>query len=37
MTPEQEQKQIERKLRTIPLEAIASMIAEVESGKQADR
>lgn len=35
MTPEQEQKQIERKLRTIPVEAIASTITEEESGMQA--
>ena len=35
MTPEQENKQIERKLRTIPVEAIASMVAAEEAGMQA--
>ena len=32
MTPEQENKQIERKLRTLPVEAIASMVAAEEAG-----
>ena len=35
MTPEREDKQIERKLRTIPVEAIASMVAAEEAAMQA--
>jgi hypothetical protein len=35
MTPEQENKQIERKLRTIPVEAISSMVAAEEAALQA--
>jgi len=32
MTPEQEHKQIERRLRSIPIEAIATVVAEMETG-----
>jgi hypothetical protein len=35
MTPEREVKQIERKLLSIPVEAIASIIADEEVGMQA--
>jgi len=35
MTPQQEDKQIERKLRAIPVDAIASVVAEEEAGMQA--